>query len=139
MKAKPLYIFLLLSILFQGCSPPKPQQIDFVGVWKADDGATLELREDGAYNAKNIYYYHIYSHEEDENKKFDFSGTWELEERKDGKFKVNIRSTTEHNEYNFGFTFEILGNGLLSNTPPWTLFVWIGDPDNMNKYTFRKQ
>lgn len=35
--------------------------------------------------------------------------------------------------------FYISGEGLFSNTPPWYLFQYIGDPDGLNLYKFTNQ
>ena len=35
--------------------------------------------------------------------------------------------------------FYTSGEGLFSNTPPWYLFQYIGDPDGLNLYKFTNQ
>jgi hypothetical protein len=153
MKVDVARMAVLLLLLFQNCSNPELRREDFVGTWKSNDGAVIELREDGSYSAKRINYYNYFSEVKYENKRFDFDGRWkildhkklkQLELQSDVTFKdLGINSTYMIDgrvySHNIGITFEISGQGLLEDTPPWYLFVWIGDPDSVNKYRFEKQ
>lgn len=146
-------VAMLLSLLPQSCSDPEPKREDFIGVWKSDDGAVIELRIDGVYSAKQINYYNYDSEKEYENRRLDFTGRWEIvnEEKKlrlklqsNATFKdfgINRTYTVDGQVYShkIGLTFDIAGQGLLEDKPPWHLFVWIGDPDNVDKYKFEKQ
>jgi hypothetical protein len=35
--------------------------------------------------------------------------------------------------------FYISGRGINGNNPPWNIFIWDGDPDDMQKYEFTKE
>lgn len=146
----------MINLLFFliGCSNNQPKEKDFVGVWKSNDGAKIELYKNGTFKAKNIYYYNYDQNKKFKNKKFNFDGVWKLNfENKQG-VKLDINSTKKFSDYGIVYTyiiddnifshklnmsFEIKGHGVLENKLPWELFVWIGDPDNMNKYVFLKQ
>lgn len=147
------FVAIMLSLFFQSCGSAEVQRQDFVGIWKSDDGAVIELKADGSYVAREIDYYKIYFENEHKGKKLNFIGQWEiadenkkskLELHTDATFKdVGINKTYTYNgevrSHKLGLTFEISGEGLFENKPPWYLFIWIGDPDDMNKYKFVKQ
>lgn len=147
------YIAIMLSLFLQSCSSPEAQTQDFVGLWKSDDGASIEFRADGSYTAKQVDYYNVYFEKEHKDKKLNFAGQWEivnenkktkLELHTDATFKdVGVDKTYTNNgevrSHKLGLTLEIAGEGIFENKPPWHLFIWIGDPDDMNKYKFVKQ
>jgi len=153
MRTEFKYIAIMLSLFLQSCNSPEKKEQDFVGVWKSNDGAVIELGADGNYTATQIDYYNVYFEKEHKGKKFDFAGKWEIisESKKskielhtDATFKdVGIDKTYTYNgevrSHKLGLTFEISGEGLLGDTPPWHLFVWIGDPDDVSKYKFVRQ
>jgi hypothetical protein len=103
--------------------------------------------------AKQVDYYNVYFEKEHEGKKLDFAGQWEivkenkkskLELHTDATFKdVGVDKTYTNNgevrSHKLGLALEIAGEGVFENKPPWHLFVWIGDPDDVNKYKFVKQ
>ena len=151
--SKPFLIFLF-SVLLQSCNNSKPTEKDFVGLWKSNDGATIELKEDGSYSANQINYYNFFFDKELQNKTIDFTGTWSLIEARNGKRKVELKSNKtyqdfgvnknytingESHSHKIGVSFEISGQGAFENTPPWELFVWIGDPGDARKYKFQKK
>lgn len=141
-------IFLIvLHVLLQSCSGPKPKKEDFVGFWKADDGAIVRLKEDNTCIVEKISYDKIYDFEEYKNKRLSFSGNWDLISV-DKKLQIDV-IYNENETYVYkgktytrkgGFSFDIAGaKGFFEDRPPWYLFFWIGDPDNGEKYIFRKQ
>ncbi len=86
-------------------------------------------------------------------KRFDFSGNWEIVDTQKQKTIV-IHSNSTYKDYNVnrtytvngivnshkvGFSLEISVEGVFEDNKPYYLFVWIGDPDDMNKYKFVKQ
>ncbi len=149
MRVLAKFIFpMLLSFLFQSCSSPKPQKEYFVGTWKADDGATVELYENGKCKVSGLNYYKIYPFEKHKNQQLNFDGTWDL--TNDGEPKLHLSYNEgktyqykgETKEYKAGFDFEVSGQGAFGNKPPWGLYVILGDPDDIdesNKYKFVKQ
>lgn len=153
MIALPLISVSAMSVLLYGCYSPTPTKDDIKGRWYSADGAVIELRADGSYVAKQIDYNSIYLEKEYKGKKIDFVGKceiisedkkWKLELYTDATFKdIGINKTYTYNgeirSHRLGLTFEISGEGILENKPPWHLFVWIGDPDNGNRYKFEKR
>lgn len=143
----------MLSLFLQSCSSPEAQKQDFVGIWKSEDGAVIDLKADGNYTAKQLDYYNVYLEKEHKGKKLDFAGRWKivnkdkklrLELHTDATFKdLGINKTYTYNgevrSHKLGLTFEIAGKGIFENKPPWHLFIWVGDPDDVNKYKFVKQ
>lgn len=144
---------MLFTFLLQSCGRSQPIREDFVGIWKANDGAIIELKKDGSYIAKRINYYKIYSDEKLKNERLDFTGNWELANRGNNGKTIILYSSSTFSDYGINrtytlngktyshkisFNLDISGHGLLQNKPPWYLFVSIGDPDDMNKYKFVK-
>lgn len=144
-----MVIFTLL-----GCKEVKIETMDFVGSWKADDGAIITLNKDGSYTAKNVNYYNYFPSKSIENKRLNFHGTWNLGSRKNGDNIIELESDNTYADngvertylmngkefsHKLGMTLDITGQGVLGNEPPWNLYVFIGDPDEMNKYIFVKQ
>lgn len=142
-----------MSVFLYGCYSPMPTKDDIKGMWYSADGAVIELKADGSCVAKQIDYNSIYLEKEDKGKKIDFVGKWEIisEDKKwklelytDATFKdIGVNKTYIYNgeirSHRLGLTFEISGsNGTQENKPPWYLFVWIGDPDNGDRYKFEK-
>lgn len=142
----------MLPSFFLGCGTPELRNQDFVGLWKSEDGAVIELNEDGSYTAKQVDYYKAYSEKEFKNKRIDFSGRWSFVNSEKKKLELQSDATYQDfgidytytvdgkvRSHKIGLTFEILGQGLFENRPPWYLFVWVGDPDDINKYKFEKK
>lgn len=146
-------ISLGLMYILQGCTDQEPTRKEIIGVWQSNDGAIVEFKADSTYSAKQIDYYNMYLESEHKGKKLDFGGTWRMkywngqqkvELYTDASFSdFGIEKTYSNNgqvvSHKLGITFEIFGKGLLGNKPTWHLFIWIGDPDDMNKYEFEKK
>lgn len=145
MRTKYIAVMLLFQLLF-GCSNPKPARKDFIGTWKAADGAILELRNDSTCTIKKLNYRNIYSFKGDTTTILNVDGQWQFVNVK-GEPQIDISYSTgetyqykgETKLYKKGFPLNIAGEGMLGNKAPWHVFVWIGDPDDMNKYKFEKQ
>ena len=131
MKTNYTVIILLFQLLLS-CSNPKPERKDFIGTWKSDDGAMFQLHEDGSITAKQINLSKIFFEDEMQANKLDFTGKWEF--ATDNYQRRIIKVTAGK----YTFSFNITGQGITENKPPWYLFAWIGDPDEMDKYEFRK-
>lgn len=144
MRAKYIIVMLLLQLL--GCSSIKPERKDFIGSWKADDGATLELYDNGTCTIKNLNYRNIYSFKGDTTTILSVNGQWDFVSVK-GELQIDVSYSSgetyqykgETKLYKKGFSLNISGQGALGNKSPWDLYVFIGDPDDMNKYKFIKQ
>jgi hypothetical protein len=150
MKFKVKYILIMFSLLLQRCNSPEKKEEDFIGVWKSEDGAEIELRADGTYVARRIGYYNIYTERSSKNKRIDFAGEWnvvkggtrlelqtEITFAQLGINKKYIRGG-ELRGHRFGLTLEVSGDGFFANKPPWCLFIWTGDPNVGKKYKFIK-
>lgn len=129
----------------------KMKDKDFIGVWRAEDGAIIELKSDGKFIARNIDFSKIeYAKSELLNKKLSFEGKWHLSIAQkmielDGESTYadyGVENTYLYNgekrSHKVGVSFNIEGSGLLQNNLPWSLVIFIGDPDELNKYLFTK-
>ncbi len=132
MRTKYIAVMLLFQLLF-GCSHTKPERKDFIGTWKADDGATVQLKEDGSLIVNQINLSNIFFDNKNPANKIDFTGKWEFTKDNYKRQVIKVNSSK------YTFNFNTSGQGALENKPPWDLYVWIGDPDDMNKYKFVKQ
>ncbi|MFV0507367.1 MAG: hypothetical protein ACK5L5_11820 [Bacteroidales bacterium] len=124
-------IIIGLFLFLQSCSNLKFERKDFVGIWEAGDKATVELNEDSSTIIKDIDLSNIFYSKTNET--IDFSGKWEFttDMYKKQVIRINSRKYT--------FDFYISGQGTFGNKPPFDLYIFIGDPDEMNKYRFIKQ
>nr|WP_315203941.1 hypothetical protein [uncultured Flavobacterium sp.] len=127
---------------------------DLIGTWKSSDGSIIELKKDGSYIAKAINYNIFYPNKELEKKTFDFTGNWKIINNSEQDNKLELNSNATFSDYGIndtytidgkvrshkiGLSFEISGEGIFENKPPYYLFNWLGDPDDMNKYKFIKE
>lgn len=127
-----LFSYLFIVMFLQGCSGQEPMQDDFIGVWKSSDGSTIELKEENQFEAINFNLSNIIK-TENLSKESNLLGKWELATDNYGEQVVKIKAE------NYRFKFNISGQGLLKKKPPWKLYIFIGDPDEMNKYEFVKK
>ncbi len=124
--------YICLLLLLQGCSGQEPLREDFIGKWKSSNGSLIELTRDGHFNGIKVDMSKIiYDVDDLEGKAL--QGRWELTTDNYGKQVIKI--STEK----YRFNFYIVGEGLFEKTPPWRIYSYIGDPDDMNKYEFIKQ
>lgn len=151
-KASIKSLLFLVTLLFMISCNKKVNEKDLVGIWEAKDGATIELKPDKSFSGSNIDFGKIeFPEKEFANKKVTFDGNWKLTEYSKSIELVSgstyadygIENTYLDNgikkSHRLGFSFIIEGSGLLQNSPPWKLVVYIGDPDEMNKYEFMKK
>ena len=75
MKAK-YFMFGFIFSLF-GCKEPTFENYDFIGVWKADDGASLIINKDGTCVLNNLNN-SIVSIATDDKEKLNSNGTWKI-------------------------------------------------------------
>lgn len=141
MKQKHITIVFLLFLF--SCNEPKFSDNDFVGIWKADDGAIISINKDGTCDLQNLNY-NIVSIAKDSSTKLNSNGTWKIINDVSSGITGGI-NTGLHISYklmdragNGGIEFYISGQGINQNKPPWDLFIWKGDPDEMTKYKFVK-
>lgn len=137
MKKKSLFNLLFISLFFllNGCSNPKPTFQDFVGIWVSEDGGEIIFKEDSTCIVKELYAKQISPFSEE---KTSLSG--------EGQWRIRTKDSNGYDQYNIAinlkgviyFSLFISGEGLLDNRPPWYLFDYIGDPDELNLYKFTK-
>lgn len=133
MKIKSLFnlFFISLFFLLNGCNNPKPTFQDFIGTWTSEDGGEIILKEDSICIIKNITYSGYLDTEI-----LSYKGKWEFRDKDDlGNKQYNV---IVNKEGILSICFYISGEGLFSNTPPWYLFQYIGDPDELNLDKFTK-
>ncbi|MDL2320123.1 hypothetical protein LJC45_03215 [Alistipes sp. OttesenSCG-928-B03] len=117
------------------CKPVVPEWNDFVGVWATEDGGKLFINADSTCKAVDL---HIPPFEWMTGYYINFDGKWEF--RKDyygGQklYHLNFRPSSKPYELDLFIEGE---NGMFMNRPPWVLFIWLGDPDEMNKFRLHK-
>ncbi len=144
-----IYIFaILLPLLFHSCNSSAPKKNDFIGTWKADDGAVIEIYNNGKCKASRINYYKLHPFEKYKNELLSFEGTWNFTNNEVPQLHLSYSEGKtyqykgETKEYKAGFDFEVSGQGVFGNKPPWGLYMILGDPediDESNKYKFIKQ
>ncbi|EOA51788.1 hypothetical protein KSZ28_05820 [Bacteroides salyersiae] len=130
---KLLNVLILIGVLSSigGCTYKKPTLVDFIGIWKSSTGGEIILQEDSICVIKNIIYSGYLCTE-----MLSYKGKWEFRDKDDlGNKQYNIIISKEGVLF---MCFYISGEGLFNNTPPWYLFQYIGDPDELNLYKFTK-
>ncbi len=148
-----IVIIILLLIELNACNMNFKRE-DFIGIWKSGDGSVIEFKKDGSYIAKQINYGNFYSKEKFKRKIFDITGNWEINNNSKQGNILNLTSNATFDDYGIndtytingvvrshkiGLSFKISGEGFFESSPPYYLFVWIGDPDDANKYKFVKE
>lgn len=128
-----------MSMFLFGCSGSEPRS-EIVGTWVAEDNAIISFNEDGTFNTKGLSGSKMFSgFNEYKNEKFNERGNWKLRKNQ-GSWIIDLNfSRSVKLEGGFATQVLISGEGVFENKPPWHLFVWIGDPDDVNKYKFVKQ
>jgi hypothetical protein len=124
-------IAICITLSLNGCTIRKPTFSDFIGTWVTNNGDQIILKEDSSFVAKNM---------KDPNSYPDtlpqyFAGKWNFE-ISDTYEKHIITLDSESLDYTEWFF--ISGHGLFRNKPPWYFFQYIGDPDLLDEYAFRK-
>ncbi|GAB0156592.1 hypothetical protein CHRYSEOSP005_18580 [Chryseobacterium sp. Alg-005] len=135
----------LLIVIFSliSCSKPKIEKEHFIGEWESDDGSVIILKPNGTCTLQNINHYIFSSFPENSNKKLNTNGTWNIVTAESGTIDginkgIKIVYEIPDTQTKGSITFFISGQGIQGNTPPWSLYVWDGDPDEMKKYEFIK-
>jgi len=85
-------MFIAIALTLLGCKEVKMEKMDFVGRWREDDGAMIELRSDGSYTAKNINYNNYLPSKNVKNKRLNFHGLWNLGSRTNGDNTIELKS-----------------------------------------------
>lgn len=137
---------ILTNILFSiillqfGCSVPAPSKEDFIGIWKSNDGGVFNFKDDNTFSAENLTGEKMFDgFQKYYGKKITEKGKWYIKKEKDRWRLFLDFKKVEQSNGGHSTQLNIEGkNGVLLNKPPWVLFVWIGDPDDINKYEFTK-
>jgi hypothetical protein len=114
----------------------KPDRKEFLGKWESDDKAMIILNEDSTCIVQN----------------FDMEKIWgsynepAIKEKLNGKGKWKFVHPTKYLSHyciyvdlKGSFPLCVTGTGMTGYFRPWKLFIYIGDPDNMNLYEFYKK
>lgn len=150
-----IIVFSFLTIIINSCDTQISKR-DLEGTWESNDGALIVLNEDGTYTVKGINYFLISGDKNFNGQKIDLTGKWHIgktgnQEKKTVELISNLtyKDFGIHDTYvdkngleqshKINCSFEVSESGLFSNKPPYSLFVHIGDPDDMNKYNFTKK
>lgn len=135
-------IGVFLSLI--GCKEPKFNEADFIGFWKAEDGANITLNQNGTCTLDEINK-SILSITKSDDEKLTTQGTWKLIDNVSNGITegistgIKITYSLTDKEGKGAVDFYISGQGLSESKPPWDIFIWNGDPDEMIKYKFIKQ
>ncbi|WP_264550640.1 hypothetical protein [Flavobacterium sp. N2038] len=147
-------IISLFATILVGCTNTiKKNELE--GIWKSDDGAVLFLYANGTYHAKRLNLYPIFEDENFKNKKTNLTGRWQIGETGNQKkqtielssnltfkdFDVDdtyIDENGSKQSYNIHCTFIISETGIFEFKKTYILYSQIGDPDDMNRYQFKK-
>lgn len=150
-----IVLVFFTAIIASSCDPAIKEQ-ELKGTWKTDDGAAILLHENGTYTASQINYFYFSGDNAFKDRKIDLSGKWII--RKTGNQEtqtVELRSNQTYKDFGIAKTYEdrdglqqsykincnleITGSGPLNTSKPYYLVKDIGDPDDSNQYTFKKQ
>ncbi|SEO39899.1 hypothetical protein [Niastella yeongjuensis] len=132
----------ILSLL--GCREHHFDKSDFVGVWQAVDGARITIKADGTCVLQGLNN-SIVSMAKDTTEKLNADGSWKIINNVNNGITggvstgLEITYTLMNRDGKGGIEFYLSGQGFSENRPPWDLFIWKGDPDEMIKYKFVKQ
>lgn len=150
-----IVLLLFTTIMASSCDPALKEQ-EVTGTWKSDDGASILLHKNGTYTARQINYFYFSSDNAFKDRKIDLSGKWAIGKTGNQETKtVELRSNQTYKDfgiaktyedqdglqqsYKINCTLEITGSGPLNTSTPYYLVKDIGDPDDSNQYTFKKQ
>lgn len=137
--------FFIIFVAFLTCCSKKHNHIDFVGIWKSTDGASIKLNKDGTCYLNELNQNYLMSGNFKVNKKITTIGRWELIEDSD-QDKI-IEGNTENIRIIYELidrkgkgkvAFNIIKDVFFENKAP-SIYIWIGDPDNNDKYLFEKE
>lgn len=150
-----IVLLLFTAIMVSSCDPAIEKK-ELTGTWKSNDGASILLHKNGTYTASQINYFYFSGDNAFKDRKIDLSGKWVIgktgnqetqtvELRSNQTYKdFGITKTYEDRDglqqsYKINCTLEITGSGTLHTSKPYYLVKDIGDPDDRNQYTFKKQ
>ena len=135
--------FILVITIIVSCSAPQPSIEDITGVWESIEGARFKFDKNGEVDVKD---YPLYLSNTTFEGKYNGLGTWSISDDKVGSLFWEIEITSESVKkttlINNGLAIKLLvsRSGLGgSNSKITTLFVWKGDPDEDDRYEFKKQ
>jgi len=128
-------IFFLVGIVtFFSCQNEKPEKNKIVGRWEEKkQGTIIELKNDNILVFKNIPTDLNLFRDIRTRKHISGEGTWDLEFR-NGRWEVAIflkKISGIEEQY-------ILPVNIANNFGDIGLFIWKGDPDSGNRYSFEK-
>lgn len=133
-----LLLEMIASMFLFSCNSEKYKEEDFVGIWKSNDGAIIQLKSDFSFIANSLDFSKIYyPFYKCKNKKTDCIGKWKYTMNSQKERVIYVLCDVDNKQRSF--SFYISGKGVLGNKPPWDLYVDIGDPDDMNRYVFTKE
>ncbi|MDY6405911.1 MAG: hypothetical protein SPK97_02105 [Bacteroidales bacterium] len=172
---KPLLIFCAVLLSFSACARYVnwemwayshkddkycPDSLKMVGIWKANDGATIELRYDGTCTLRNVQRIIENSHysggDEDTAVTWNYDGYWYIEpelysDSKDTlgyKLHLDSRPPSLRKEEKINWNkggYDVLlyihnkKESYSRKVTPISLYNFIGDPDLFRTYEFFKQ
>jgi hypothetical protein len=112
----------------------KPDREEFIGKWESEDKAMIVLNEDGTCIVQNIDSVKFWNnHHNSTIKKPDGTGKWKFASSAMFDYCIFIELDKVH------FRLDVVGTGHTGYFRPWKLFIYIGDPDDMNLYEFYKK
>jgi hypothetical protein len=136
--------FKVLCIIFlvalQSCGLDKPTENEIIGDWYNKDGSEIFLKKNGKFYGKNLSVYAFYLN--DTIDKFNGSGKWVMLE-KNGKWIVDLdfkeKSIYKDKIVSINSKLFINGDGFFGTKRPLHMYLQVGDPDQDNRYEFKKK
>jgi hypothetical protein len=125
--------FIIVTAFALSCtfSCRKPDRKEFAGRWESGDKAMIVLHEDHTCFIRNMDASKIWSHRNDS-----INGTGKWEFIPPDKFSAHYCIYVDLNKIHF--PLYVTGAGMTGYFIPWKLFMYIGDPDDMNLLEFYK-
>jgi|GEM_PF-4575480 len=126
----------LLSLIVVSCNHPKPSIKEIIGVWKSDEGATIEFMDNGKLSIQRVQGNIL------GNRKGSYVsgvGSWKINNSESVSpwWMVDFTIKNHKTNYNSQFIIE-RKNHITGGDSIEYIFIWIGDPDDENRYKFYK-
>lgn len=133
-----------MLFLFISCDGPTPMKKEISGRWISEDGAAINLSEDGSFTALALPAELFFNHSAKYmGVRFDGSGKWVIKTDKKSwdqlpwSVDLNFEKTSD-SEYLCNHSLLISGTGLMENKSPWNnLFLW-KEEEGSTRYLFKR-
>ena len=133
-------LYLVVLIILQSCSLDKPVENEITGSWSNKDGSIITFEESNNFYGTDLSGYAFYLN--DTIDKFNGSGKWKMLEE-NGKWIIDLefkeKSIYKNVIVSINSTLVINGDGFFGTKRPLHMYLQVGDPDEDNRYEFKKK